>query len=470
MASENLPINQSPTIIIIFGVTGDLARRKVLPALYHLIKDGLLPEKTRIIGTSRKQINTDDLIKDVELCVTEEDKVCDPVALKKFYSFFEVIKLDPVELNSYQQLKQRLDEYDEQQGVCSNRLFYLSIPPQVFGPIVRLLGESGLGQSCNHGTAQSRLLVEKPFGYDLNSATELINDTAKYFKEEQIFRIDHYLAKETAQNILTFRKYNPLFNTVWHNRLISKINIRALEKLSIEGRVNFYDNVGALRDLIQSHLLQLLSLITMELPDDINNSDQIHLNKLKLFNSIVPPTVEQIDENVIRGQYASYRQEVANSRSNTETYVKLQLEINNQRWKNVPITLETGKALDSKQTDITIDFGESEREGNNQLTIHLQPNEGIGIGLYVKRPGLDNTIQVADMDFSYRATFDDHGHPDAYERVLVDAIKGDQSLFSSSDEVIRSWQILQPILDRWQQTDDLITYDVGILPPIVSKI
>jgi glucose-6-phosphate 1-dehydrogenase len=458
-----------PTIIVIFGVSGDLAKRKVLPALYHLLKDGLLPKDIRIIGTSRKKLSSDDLLNSIELCGLEEDSVCDPEALKNFHSVFEVIKLDPIDHQGYNKLKSILDAYEEEKGICFNRLFYLSIPPQVFGTIVELLGESGLSGSCQHNNAKSHLLVEKPFGYDLASARELIDNTAKYFAESQVFRIDHYLAKETAQNILTFRKFNPIFNNAWDNKRISKIHIRAIEKIGIEGRANFYEHVGALRDLIQSHLMQLLALTTMEMPEEITNSEQIHNSKLKLFCSIVPTAQHEVDKFSLRGQYQGYKEEVDNPKSMTETYARLELFINNSRWSGVPMILETGKGLSEKSTDITIDFNEPGTITVNKLTIRIQPNEGIDIELYVKQPGLNNKVQPATMDFSYKKTFDDHGHPDAYERVLVDAIRGDQALFASSAEVIRSWEVLGPVLESWQASgDNLEIYPLGSNGPVNS--
>lgn len=456
--------NFDPTILIIFGVTGDLAGRKVLPALYHLLKDRLLPKKVRIVGTTRQEITKDDLLKDIELCVLETDKVCDPFILKQFDNIFDIVKFDPVNEEDYSKLKVYLDTYEEKQGTCFNRLFYLSIPPQIYTPIVRLLGESNLARGCSHKVGKSRLLVEKPFGYDLKSAKQLIKQTAKYFSEDQIFRIDHYLAKETAQNILTFRKHNPLFSDIWNNHLITGIELRALESIGIEGRTGFYDNVGALRDIVQSHLLQLMAITTMDLPTDMNSSKSIHEQKIKLLNKVQLAKINR--GSIIRGQYQTYRQEVNSPKSSTETYVKLTVNIKSKRWAGVPIILETGKALDSKVTDISLDFRSTVAQDHNQLTIRIQPDEGIGIKLLVKKPGFDNQMQEADMDFDYMKVFGQQAHPDAYERVIVDAIRGDQSLFASSKEVIRSWEILQPILDRWQSSgEDLIIYADGSQGP-----
>jgi len=462
--------NGQPTAIIIFGVSGDLAGRKVLPSIYHLLKDGFLPSKLRVIGTTRQKLSKEDLLKTIELCVLETDKVCDPVVLKKFNSIFEVINFDPSAKDDYEKLKKHLKELEERDKVCFNRLFYLSIPPQIYMPIVRSLGESGLAKGCiEHQKGVSRLLVEKPFGYDLKSAKALIKQTDKYFKEEQIFRIDHYLAKETAQNILTFRQRNPLFNDTWNNRQIRRISVRALEKIGIEGRVNFYENVGALRDLVQSHLLQLMALTTMDLPSDIYSSKSIHQEKIRLLNSV---SLQKLNKSsLIRGQYESYKREVGNPHTTTETYVKLTLNIKSKRWSGVPIVLETGKALSKKMTTVTVEFSKDIDEKSNELTIRIQPDEGIDIKLFVKKPGFDNQVQPVMMDFSYYQAFSNQAHPDAYERVIIDAIRGDQSLFASSREVIRSWQILQPVIDRWQNSsDDLVIYKNDSLGPISQDL
>lgn len=454
-----------PTVIVLFGVSGDLAGRKILPALYHLIKDGLLPNDCKIIGTTRQSLTKEQLLKNTELCVLETDNVCNPDALKKFNDIFELFQLDPVKDEDYLKLKQFLNKLEASEGKCFNRLFYLSIPPQLYMPIVERLGKHGLAESCEHGKAKSRLLVEKPFGYDLASAKELISETAKYFKEEQVFRIDHYLAKETAQNILIFRKHNPLLKDVWNNKLIRQIHIRALENIGIEGRKS-YDSIGALRDVIQSHLVQLMAISTMDIPGDINSSKEIHEQKIKLLNQ----TSLVVEEGSWwRGQYDSYRQEIGDNNSNTETYIKLNLQIDNDTWRGVKIVLETGKALKTKVTDISIDFSESNDKNQNQLTIRIQPNEGINIKLFVKEPGIENKIDEAAMDFSYQQTFGVSAHPDAYERVIVDAIRGDQSLFASSKEVIRSWEILEPIIESLEKDSSGIEiYSAGSDGPDLS--
>jgi glucose-6-phosphate 1-dehydrogenase len=452
-----------PAILVIFGITGDLAKRKVLPALYHLLKDNLLPEHMTIVGTSRHDVSVDDLLKNVELCVLEKDNICDPAVLEIFRSKVRMIQFNPVEGDDYERLHKTLDAIETEQGVCMNRLYYLSIPPQVYGPLVRQLGEHGLNGSCQHGKAATRLLVEKPFGYDQRSAQDLIENTGKQFTETQVFRIDHYLAKETVQNILTFRRYNPLFASVWNNEHIESIDIIAAEQIGIEGRADFYEPIGAMRDLIQSHLMQLLALTTMDLPVDLNDSQAIHHEKQALLEAIPPLPPDQVAARVIRGQYEGYRQEVNKPDSTTETYVSIELSIGIERWEGVPIRLTTGKALRAKRTEITISFGGGKDTSQpNLLTFRVQPNEGIDVQLVVKKPGFDQAVQSASMDFSYQAAFDESGHPEAYERVLIDAVRGDHTLFATSDEVLASWRILQPILDEWQKSSaDLQTYPVG---------
>lgn len=451
-----------PAIIVIVGISGDLSKRKVLPALYHLFKDNLVPEHVEVVGTSRRHISADELLKDVELCVLETDKVCDPDALARFKKQLHMVQLDPVQADDYHKLAETLNTLEDSHGVCMNRLYYLSIPPQVYGPVVRQLGQAGLNGSCRHGNAITRLLVEKPFGYDLGSAEELIVETAKHFTEEQVFRIDHYLAKESAQNILAFRAHNPVFAATWDNAHIDSIQVIAAEEISIEGRAAFYDSVGALRDLVQSHLLQLLTLTTMELPEDLTDSSAIHQARLSLLESIQPVPSDQVLERVQRAQYEGYRSEVHNHDSVTETFVNVTVESTMPAWQGVPFILTTGKALSQKQTLIIVSFKSGTEDSANHLTFRLQPNEGIDLQLTVKKPGFETVYQPVSMDFSYQSSFNDEGHPDAYERVLMDAIRGDNALFATSREVLASWHILQPILDEWEKSaSDLRTYQKG---------
>lgn len=453
-----------PAIIVIFGITGDLSRRYLLPALYHLISDNLLPEQTKIIGVSRRDVPVDELLDTTRLCVLEENHVCDPAALKRMRGALSMFKMDLSNGADYDNLLAHLNSLEASAGMCMNRLYYLSIPPGVYGPIVKNLGEHGLNASCQHGRAATRLLVEKPFGYDVASAEQLITETSEHFGETQIFRIDHYLAKETVQNILAFRLHNPIFEALWSNRHVAAIDIEASEQIDIEGRAAFYEQTGALRDLIQSHLLQVVAVTTMEPPRDMS-SDAIHASKLKLLKSVEPVPADKVSERTIRGQYEGYRSEVKNSNSTIETYAAIQLFISNSRWQGVPVTLRTGKALRERKTAVRLTFKHAGGTTHhpNVLTFSIQPLEGIGVNLFVKRPGFDEELQSVPMDFSYARSFEaSHGHPDAYERVLVDAVRGDHTLFATGDEVLASWRILQNVITAWAQSAaDLPIYKKG---------
>jgi glucose-6-phosphate 1-dehydrogenase len=456
-----IPNQPQPAIFVIFGITGNLAQRRLLPALYHLLKDNLLSEHTEIVGVSRSKSNVEDILKNVELCILETDKVCDQAVLANFRSRLRMVQFDPIKDTDYDMLAKTLQLIEDDHGLCMNRLFYLSIPPQVYEPVIRNLGLHHLNEGCIHRTGVTRLLVEKPFGYDLSSAQELIRSTNRYFTEDQVFRIDHYLAKETVQNILVFRSHNPIFNSLWNRSFVTNININLYEKLGIEGRADFYENVGALRDVVQNHLLQLLTLVTMELPKNIHDNKSLHKSKQSLLVRIKP--VDMSKAVVTRGQYKGYREEVNNLRSKTETFVSLPLEIDNERWQKVPIRITAGKALSSGRSSIRLMFGTPSRSGDtNTLTFRVQPNEGIDIDLTAKRPGFDDKTESVRMDFSYQNSFVEPDHPDAYERVIVDAVKGDHSLFATSQEVLATWRVLQPVLDAWERSnDDLKSYEFG---------
>ncbi len=450
-----------PAIIVIFGITGDLSKRKLLPALYHLIKSDLLHENTRILGVTRQNITKKDLFDNVDLCVNEEKNICDPLAVKKMQKITQMHTMDMSIDSEYEKLSNLINVIEDEQNVCMERIFYLSIPPQAFDQIVEYIGKNKLNIGCQHEIAGSNLVIEKPFGFDLDSGKELIKKTGKYFNENQIYRIDHYLAKETVQDILQFRYANPIFAPIWNNKYVDNILIQATEEIGIENRINFYDKTGALRDFVQSHLLQLLTLVTMELPEKLNSS-QIHHNKQQLFDQIQPIPKSKVEKRAIRGQYEGYKDQVENPLSFTETYAELELFIANHRWNKVPMRLITGKAMGKKRTDITLQFRTDKNGEYNRLTFRIQPNEGIELRLKVKKPGFAQTSQTALMDFDYEKTFDNHGHPDAYERVILDAIKGDHMLFATSQEVIAGWKIIQPVLDVWSKNSDGIKiYPIG---------
>lgn len=456
-----------PAIIVIFGITGDLAKRKLLPALYHLVKDNLLHRQTAIIGLSRQRITVQDMLETIKLCVNEVDGVCDDAAVEKLKAMLTVRSMDMTKAGDYGLLKTALNDVEVKHGVCMNRLFYLSIPPTVAEPIINMLGDAGLNGSCKHGNAAARLLVEKPFGYDTASALELLDAVSRHFNEDQVFRIDHYLAKETVQDILAFRFNNPIFEPVWNGGHVSSIEVVATEKLDIEGRANFYEQTGALRDLIQSHLLQVLALVTMQHPDDLS-SESIHERKLELLQAVKTIEPDRVTKDAVRGQYGTYRDEVNNRVTNTETYAAVRLQIENDTWRGVPVVVRTGKALDKKSSRVVITFKPTKTTmHHNVLTFRLQPDEGIELSLRVKKPGFEDEIERADMDFSYDRSFADaHEHPDAYERVLVDAVRGDHTLFATRDEIIESWRIVNNVLHEWSKSGkELIVYKKGSEEP-----
>lgn len=457
------PVAPEPAIIVIFGITGDLAQRKLLPALYHLVKEDLLDPRTVIVGITRRPVTEDQLLQNIELCVNEQDHTCDPAAIGKLRQVLQMHQMDPQQDADYTRLRGLLDDIEAKAGVCMNRLYYLSIPPQTFAPIVRNLGQNGLNAGCSHGKSAARLLVEKPFGYDLQSAKELVRETGAWFEESQLFRIDHYLAKETVQNVLAFRMYNPIFTDQWTCRHITSIDITASEKIDIEGRASFYEEVGALRDFIQSHLLQLLAVVVMDLPPDLSSAS-VHASKLALLRAIKPIATEDVGTAATRGQYQGYRDEAGNPQSSTETYAQVRLTIDTPTWQDVPMTLRSGKAMSEKRTDVRIRFrGKSgEQDTYNDLIFRIQPSEGISLHLIAKKPGYEDSIQQVNMDFDYQYNFDSDGHPDAYERVLVDAARGDHTLFTTSDEVIAAWTVIENVQKVWAESaEGLVIYPKG---------
>ncbi len=448
-----------PTVIVIFGVTGDLSRRKLLPALYHLISQDLLDKKTRIIGVSRSKVTVDKLLDQVELCVLEADKICDPKGLQKLHDALQLVQLDPTVADDYDKLARLLDSFDTKGR--RDRLMYMAIPPSAYTPIIKQLGAHKLNDS------RTRLLVEKPFGHDVASAEKLVRITNEHFDESQVYRIDHYLAKETAQNLLAFRLNNPIFAALWNDEHIDRVHIRAHESLGIEGRADFYERTGALRDIIQSHLMQLLSVVMMDQPLS-NSSEDIRTAKLAFLKSLAPADPTK----AARAQYKGYRDEVGNPSSRTETYALIELQSELDRWRDTEIILETGKALSEKTTEVIVRFKYPHERRRNQLSFRLQPNEGISLDLFVKAPGFDNQMHGTELDFSYKNTFTNQpGHPDAYERVIMDAVKGDQSLFSSSEELLTAWEVVQPVLDAWAASRKPIRqYTRGSQDPLKPKM
>jgi glucose-6-phosphate 1-dehydrogenase len=458
---------KQPLVLVIFGITGDLAQRKLLPALYQLAKADELPEQLQIVGISRRDVEKDEVFAQLKEFVGEEDYHQDVEQHLRDHT--EMRQMDLLDKAEYESLLAHLQQIEDSIGEGGSRLYYLSIPSQAFTPIIKLLGETGHNAPLSGGKDAPRLLIEKPFGYDLVSAKELIQVLEQHFGEGQVYRIDHYVAKETVQNILTFRFHNPLFESIWNNKHIDHISIVAHEKLDIEGRANFYEQTGALRDLIQSHLLQLLAITTMARPARLE-STEIHETKLQLLASIQPIAPDHVAHDAVRGQYEGYRDEVQNPDSVTETFARLKLWIDNEQWTGVPITLQTGKALNEKLTEISVCFRQPDDapDEQNRLVFRIQPQEGITLRLQAKQPGIKNITEGVDMDFDYARSFNQRP-AEAYERVIVDAIRGDQTLFASSAEVIRSWEIIENVLEQWSHSaDGLLPYPKGSQGPVES--
>ena len=414
------------TTLVIFGITGDLASRKLLPALANIIETKELAELS-IIGVSRRAVEEYQVLGD------HHDQ------LNGTTSMFQMDVENP---DDYARLRDYIaQEADEQV------LFYLSVPPESAGNIIENLGQAGLN------TPHTKLLLEKPFGTDLLSAQAMIDHTAKYYDESQVYRIDHYLAKEMAQNIVTFRARNAMFQHLWSNKFIERIEVIALESINIEERAAFYEQTGALRDVVQGHLMQLLALTIQEIPDDLN-WDSLPGLRLFALEKIHPADPAQ----AVRAQYKGYRDEVDNSESTVETFASLELRSADPQWEGVPFALTTGKALSRKKTEVRVHFKRTHDAQSNYLIFKIQPDEGIAIDLVTKKPGYDRETEHQKLSYMYPAGT---RLPDAYEQVLVDAIDGRKNLFATSGEVLRAWELLAPLQDAWKANPTIATYTPG---------
>lgn len=431
---------QTPTVVIIIGITGDLAQRKLLPAIGQLAQADVLPDQFKIIGITR------------QADVSKDSLVPQSTNARFIREHLELLQLNVAEDSEYQRLSEYLQTIDAQFGTAAQRLFYLSIPPQVSQSIIEQLGASGLAKAPN-----TKLLLEKPFGVDLASAQDLVSHINKHFEPEQVYRIDHYLAKEMAQNMLVFREENALFRQTWNNTFIESILITASEQIGIEGRANFYEQTGALRDVVQSHLLQIAALTLA--PDSLADTDvsQRRLQALKHLHFDPNTPVATL---ATRGQYTTYRTEVDNDDTTTETFVALTLRSDDPTWSGVPITVATGKALREKSTEVRVRYKKNGSNEANELILRLQPNEGAELHLWTKRPGYDEKVEQRALTFSYK---EDERLPEAYERVFLDAIRSDHRLFASGEEVLETWRILDPLQRAWDMSDgsDLTLYESG---------
>ncbi len=469
---ERIP---APCVMVIFGVTGDLTARKLMPALYDLAVDHPLPEGFSIVGVSHR--DWDDATFRAKMHESVKKGARSPVTDDSWNLFAQglyYVRGDFDNETVYTDLKQRLDAIDEERRAQGNRLFYLATSPTFYGPIIKHLGASRLGKRqdiyYNRPDSWNRIVVEKPFGRDVVSARELNAQIGSVFSERQIYRIDHYLGKETVQNVLAFRFANTLFEPVWNRQYVDHVQITVAEALGVEGRGAYYEDSGALRDMMQSHILQLLAVIAME-PPALFNGNALRDEKVKVLRSVVPPSGEDVNQKTVRGQYeagfvggravGAYRDEKGvRGASRTETYAAVELGIDNWRWAGVPFYLRTGKRLPRRVTEIAIEFKQVphlmfQSIGDldlspNVITMRIQPDEGIALKFAAKVPGPTTQLRPVRMDFLYGASFGEAG-PDAYERLLLDAMLGDPTLFARRDEVETAWTLMQPILDGWDE-------------------
>jgi glucose-6-phosphate 1-dehydrogenase len=440
----------TPTIFVIFGITGDLAGRKLLPALLNLYVKKHLPNKFAIVGFSRRPFTREDFRTFVREHMNIRPGQYREEDVKHFidHMYYEQGNFDAS--SSYAQLAQRLKNIDDTFHQCSNKLFHLSIPPSLYESIFQHLSNSGLTIPCGPGEGWTRILVEKPFGNDIETARKLDKKLGELFNENQVFRIDHYLAKEALQNILAFRFANSLFEPLWNRKFVDKVHIKLLEKIGVEGRGAFYDNIGALKDVGQNHMLQMLALIAMESPETMD-ADTIRKERAKVLSRLQLMTSKNVIQRAVRGQYEGYRfEEGVKEHTQTETYFRIESYISNPRWKGVPFYLESGKSLAETKTEIDIYFkNEKDEERQNVLTFRIQPDEGIKIRFWVKTPGFTLNVEPKLLKFKYSDSASLAVLPDAYERVLHDAILGDQTLFTSTDEVLSAWKYVTSILSVW---------------------
>ncbi len=462
-------VKAPPCSFVVFGASGDLVRRKLLASVFELLRRDLLNPNFYLIGCGRSQFSDEQFKAEADKALRETLVDVQPDLLSRFLDRLHYVTGDYGEESLYKSITARLIELDREYGVRDGRIFYLAVPPFLYGKIVERLGAAGLSCPGGPGCERVRLVVEKPFGRDLKSATELSIDIRRHFTERQIYRIDHYLGKETVQNILMLRFANAIFEPVWNRNFIDHIQITIAESVGIEHRGGYYDNSGALRDIFQSHMLGMLALVAMEPPVSFE-ADHVRDEKVKLLRGIRPLTAQSADSDFVKGQYTEgiidgkrvpgYREEPGvDAASTTETFVAARLFIDNWRWQGVPFYLRTGKRLARKHTEIAITFKKvphsmfvSAGLGDlpaNTLVMQIQPEEGISLSFQAKRPGSKVCIGTLRMQFSYADVFGGQP-PEAYQRLLLDCMLGDQTLFTRQDDIEVTWQLLMPILDAFE--------------------
>ena len=480
---QRLPRVPEPGVMVIFGASGDLTSRKLVPALYDLAAQRRLPLEFAVVGLSRTEMSHDDFREKLRKTLEEQragevsDDVWESFSRGLFY-----MPGDSKKAETYDELKAFLKELDGERGTQGNRAFYLSASPSLFPAIVERLGEAGMNEGEDGGW--SRLVVEKPFGRDLGSARELNSEIRRYFEEAQIYRIDHYLGKETVQNILALRFANGIFEPIWNQHYVDHVQITVAEDIGVGTRGAFYEEAGALRDIVQNHVMQVLCLTAME-PPVAFDAESVREEKVKVLKAVRPIPEDDVDSYAVRGQYdrgwvwgeevIGYREEEeVDPESVTETYVALKVFVDNWRWAGVPFYIRAGKRLPKKATEVAIQFHSSphtpfardDTEGlePNVLVVRVQPEEGLSLKIGAKVPGSGFEVSSVNMDLLYGTAFLEEA-PDAYQRLLLDLLLGDPTLFIRADEAEGAWRILDPVMRHWSENRDVPFYAAGSWGP-----
>jgi glucose-6-phosphate 1-dehydrogenase len=478
-----------PHILIIFGASGDLTRRKLIPALFQLFRQKLLPEKFAILGVGRSEYTDESFRTELMQVLNQKESASETGTQfpNKFLRHIHYVSLNTSAISEYIILSAKLSEISQAKNIPSNYIFYLATPPSLYSLIPSALAAEGLNTPGNGNWR--RIIIEKPFGYSMQTATELNKSLLTYFTEDQVYRIDHYLGKETVQNIMVTRFSNGIFEPLWNHNYIHHVEITSAESIGVEDRGGYYDSSGALRDMVQNHLLQLTAVMAME-PPAVNDPTAIRNETLKVFQALKMYSNNEIEENVIRGQYTSsqihnkqyrgYRDEKGvDPGSRTETYVALKLYIDNWRWGGGPFYIRTGKRLPTRVTEAVIHFkpsphrifcfDEFKPNSNNQLVIRIQPDEGILLKFGMKIPGAGFRVQDVNMDFHY-SDLSEQNIPEAYQRLLLDCMNGDATLYARGDAVEEAWKFIDPVLEYWNSHPEsfLHGYPAGTWGPNIA--